>query len=225
MQKIAGRGHDSLVIDAQTDGLMIEETRQRVEQYDPDFLVIPSAPSYLFWRCPPPELRVPREWFDGIAGAPSGQRGLRAARVLVGPHGSATPPAPLRQSGAAAVSRGQAVAVPHALEPRAGQPVVAQRRGAVAEIEGHVAQVVGAARDRQLVPQPFRQLQRATEPALGVGQVAQRERPGRRHVLGPHLAVHVALRPVAIARLQRGRAARRRIRSDRTRADRIPAQQ
>ncbi len=60
-QKIAGRGHDSLLIDAQTDGLTLEETRRRVADYAPDFIVIPSAPSYLFWRCPPPELRVPRE--------------------------------------------------------------------------------------------------------------------------------------------------------------------
>ena len=104
-QKIAGRGHDSLLIDAQTDELTLAETRQRVEDYDPDFLVIPSAPSYLFWRCPPPELRVPREWFGGIADGLSEER--RAVKVLVGPHGSATPAAALRKSGADAVIRGE----------------------------------------------------------------------------------------------------------------------
>jgi anaerobic magnesium-protoporphyrin IX monomethyl ester cyclase len=101
-QKIAGRGHDSQLIDAQTDGLTMEETRQRVAAYDPDFLVIPSAPSYLFWRCPPPELRIPREWFAGIADSAP-----RAARILIGPHGSATPKAALRKSGADAVIRGE----------------------------------------------------------------------------------------------------------------------
>ena len=112
-QKIAGRGHDSLLIDAQTDGLTLDETRRRVADYAPDFLVIPSAPSYLFWRCPPPELRVPREWFDGLASAVSGKgvseehRARRAVKVLVGPHGSATPAAALRKSGADAVIRGE----------------------------------------------------------------------------------------------------------------------
>jgi len=116
-QKIAGRGHDSLLVDAQTDALTLEETRRRVLHYDPDFLVIPSAPSYLFWRCPPPELRVPREWFEGIAGL-CGERhgtrasrlretGLRATKVLVGPHGSATPAAALYKSGADALIRGE----------------------------------------------------------------------------------------------------------------------
>ena len=71
----------------------------RVEGFDPDFLVIPSAPSYLFWRCPPPELRIPREWFAGIGG--------RAAKVLIGPHGSATPRAAMHKTGASVVIQGE----------------------------------------------------------------------------------------------------------------------
>ena len=39
-----------------------------LERFAPDFLVIPTAPSYLFWRCPPPELRVPMEWFAALGG-------------------------------------------------------------------------------------------------------------------------------------------------------------
>ena len=34
--------------------------------FDEDFLVMPTAPSYLFWRCPQPELRVPRQWFAAL---------------------------------------------------------------------------------------------------------------------------------------------------------------
>src|SRR6266540_6615574 len=104
--KVKESGNEGLVVDAQTDGLTIEETKRRVARFDPDFLVIPSAPSYLFWRCPPPELRVPREWFDGLASSVSGKgvskehRVRRAVKVLVGPHGSATPAAALRKSGA-----------------------------------------------------------------------------------------------------------------------------
>ncbi len=98
-QKIGARGSHSLLIDAQTDGLTLAETRERAASYDPDFLVIPSAPSYLFWRCPPPELRIPQEWFAGIGG--------RAAKILIGPHGSATPRAALRKTGADAVIKGE----------------------------------------------------------------------------------------------------------------------
>lgn len=98
-QKIRAKGNEALVVDAQTDDLTLAETRQRVETFDPDFLVIPSAPSYLFWRCPPPELRVPQEWFSGIGG--------RAAKVLIGPHASATPRAAMHKSGADLVIKGE----------------------------------------------------------------------------------------------------------------------
>src|SRR3954469_25831399 len=64
--KVREGGHEPLLIDAQVDKLSIEETKVRVDAFNPDFLVIPSAPSYLFWRCPPPEVRVPREWIAGI---------------------------------------------------------------------------------------------------------------------------------------------------------------
>jgi B12-binding domain/radical SAM domain protein of rhizo-twelve system len=98
-QKIHAKGNQALVVDAQTDNLTLDETRERVAAFDPDYLVIPSAPSYLFWRCPPPELRIPRQWFDGIGG--------RAAKVLIGPHGSATPRAAMHKTGAAVVIKGE----------------------------------------------------------------------------------------------------------------------
>jgi anaerobic magnesium-protoporphyrin IX monomethyl ester cyclase len=97
--KIKEAGHEPLVVDAQTDQLSIAATRDRVLAFDPDFLVIPSAPSYLFWRCPPPEVRVPAEWFRGIGG--------RARKVLVGPHSSATPVAAMRKTGADIVIKGE----------------------------------------------------------------------------------------------------------------------
>ena len=80
-------GHDALLVDAQNDRLTIEEARRQVDGFEPDFLVIPTAPSYLFWRCPPPEVRVPKEWFAGM--------GTKAVKVAIGPHTSATPAAAL----------------------------------------------------------------------------------------------------------------------------------
>jgi len=81
-------GHEAAIIDGQLFDMSLEQIRGRVADLDPDVAVIATAPSYLFWRCPPPELRVPQE----VA------RTLRPhARLLVavGPHASVTPRAAL----------------------------------------------------------------------------------------------------------------------------------
>jgi anaerobic magnesium-protoporphyrin IX monomethyl ester cyclase len=97
--KVREAGHEPLLIDAQTDNLTIGETKLRVDAFTPDFLVIPSAPSYLFWRCPPPEVKVPKEWFAGLD--------TKAKKVLIGPHASATPGAAMRKTGADIALRGE----------------------------------------------------------------------------------------------------------------------
>src|SRR3954447_14146802 len=61
--QVRAAGHAALLIDAQSDGLDLATVKDRVSKFAPNFLVIPTAPSYLFWRCPPPELRVPQQWF------------------------------------------------------------------------------------------------------------------------------------------------------------------
>ena len=97
--KIRETGQDCLLIDAQNDGLGLQEVQSRLDQFDPDFLVIPSAPSYLFWRCPPPELRVPSQWMSGLK--------TKARKVAVGPHSSATPAAVLRKLDCEIALRGE----------------------------------------------------------------------------------------------------------------------
>ncbi len=59
-------GHEVLLIDANIEGLSTEETLTRLSAFPYDFLVIPTAPSYLFWRCPQPELRVPAQWISAL---------------------------------------------------------------------------------------------------------------------------------------------------------------
>jgi anaerobic magnesium-protoporphyrin IX monomethyl ester cyclase len=98
-EQIREAGHDALVLDAQTDHLSMEEARCRVRAFTPDFLVIPTAPSYLFWRCPPPELRVPMEWIAGLESP--------AIKVTIGPHPSATPAATIRKTGCDVAMRGE----------------------------------------------------------------------------------------------------------------------
>ncbi len=92
-------GHSSVLIDAHMENISPEQVYTQVAAFKPDFVVIPSAPSYLFWRCPQPELRVPREWIRAL-------RGLGQS-VVIGPHGSATPAATLRKTGADIVLRGE----------------------------------------------------------------------------------------------------------------------
>ena len=77
-------GHEVQLIDAQLEQLSLAEVRARVENFHPDFAVVTTAPSYLFWRCAPPELRVPLETIGAI-------RGCARAVAAVGPHGSTTP--------------------------------------------------------------------------------------------------------------------------------------
>ncbi len=97
-------GHQVLLIDALMDDLSADEVRRKLDAFQQDFLVIPTAPSYLFWRCPQPELRVPRQWIAQLQ-PPSGTR--RGKVVVIGPHGSATPLATLEKTGADIVLRGE----------------------------------------------------------------------------------------------------------------------
>lgn len=93
-------GHAVEIVDAQLFGLSLEETRARVEAVEPDVTVVTTAPSYLFWRCAPPELRVPKQTVAAL-------QGVGGRMVAVGPHGSATPKATLRKLGVEAVVMGE----------------------------------------------------------------------------------------------------------------------
>lgn len=97
--KVHEAGHECLLIDAQLDELSTEEVKSRLDRFAPDFLVIPTAPSYLFWRCPPPELRVPLQWFNALES--------KAVKVAIGPHSSATPGAVLRKLNCDVAMRGE----------------------------------------------------------------------------------------------------------------------
>src|SRR5207248_7674977 len=97
--KIVEAGHEALLIDAQVENLDIRQVKSKLDAFAPGFLVIPTAPSYLFWRCPPPELRVPMEW--------TAELGSKAVKVLIGPHPSATPAAAIRKTDCDVALRGE----------------------------------------------------------------------------------------------------------------------
>lgn len=93
-------GHEVMLVDATLEALDLPAVRARVEAFAPDITVITTAPTYLFWRCPPPELRSPLRACKAL-------RDVSPRLVVVGPHGSTTPQATLRKLPVDAVVMGE----------------------------------------------------------------------------------------------------------------------
>ncbi|MDF2695478.1 MAG: radical protein, partial [Labilithrix sp.] len=87
------QGHDVILVDAQLMGVDDSGIREELARFRPDMTVVTTAPSYLFWRCAPPELRVPMSTANAI-------REVAGTLVVVGPHASTTPRATLKKLGA-----------------------------------------------------------------------------------------------------------------------------
>jgi anaerobic magnesium-protoporphyrin IX monomethyl ester cyclase len=93
-------GHRAEIFDAQAEALDLPALRQEVEAFAPDMLVVTTAPSYLFWRCAPPELRVPQQTLAALDG-------VAPVAVAVGPHASTTPRAAVAKLGVDAAVMGE----------------------------------------------------------------------------------------------------------------------
>ncbi len=125
-------GHETLLLDG---ALLHKEAAQLaddVDHFGADITVVTTAPSYLFWRCAPPELRVPAEFLKLL-----GRRGGRT--VAIGPHGSATPATTLRKLGVDAVILGESDEVIPTLANNSdwtSVPSIAQFSGDEVQING-----------------------------------------------------------------------------------------
>ena len=97
---LEAQGHAVLMLDGALDALTNEDLADRVAAFGADTTVVTTAPTYLFWRCAPPELRSPRAFVLAL-----GRRGGRTCAV--GPHGSVTPETTLRKLGVDVVVRGE----------------------------------------------------------------------------------------------------------------------
>jgi B12-binding domain/radical SAM domain protein of rhizo-twelve system len=93
-------GHEVLLLDGHITATPLAALADEAARFRPDMTVVTTAPTYLFWRCAPPELRVPREFLLALGG----RGGLT---VAVGPHGSATPDTTLRKLGVDIVVMGE----------------------------------------------------------------------------------------------------------------------
>ena len=126
-------GHEVLLRDGHLEGLSHAELAEAVAAFAPGLTVVATAPSYLFWRCAQPELRVPRDLLDAI-----GRSG--GMTVAVGPHGSATPAATLRKLGVDAVVMGECEEV---ITARAAGGVPGEVPGTAALRDGALVQSGG----------------------------------------------------------------------------------
>lgn len=77
-------GHDVLLLDAHLFDLTLPEVRERLRAFAPALIVLTTAPGYLSWSCPPPELDVTLELATAL-------EDLGTALVVIGPHGSTSP--------------------------------------------------------------------------------------------------------------------------------------
>ncbi|HEX6978298.1 MAG TPA: TIGR04295 family B12-binding domain-containing radical SAM protein [Alphaproteobacteria bacterium] len=93
-------GHEAAIFDAHLHDLPLNAVRNAVADFAPDATVVTTAPTYLFWRCAPPELRVPRAVLQRVAD-------VAGVRIAVGPHGSTTPQTALRKLGVDVVVMGE----------------------------------------------------------------------------------------------------------------------
>jgi B12-binding domain/radical SAM domain protein of rhizo-twelve system len=93
-------GHPTLMLDGHLFDRDDEDLIREIENFRPDMTVVTTAPTYLFWRCAPPELRIPTNFLRQL-----GHRG--GCTVAVGPHGSVTPGSVLRKLQVDAVIRGE----------------------------------------------------------------------------------------------------------------------
>jgi anaerobic magnesium-protoporphyrin IX monomethyl ester cyclase len=93
-------GHRTELIDAHHFALSLTDIEAELRAFAPDMAVVTTAPTYLFWRCAPPELRVPQELCRAI-------RELVPLLVVVGPHGSTTPRTALAKLAADLVVMGE----------------------------------------------------------------------------------------------------------------------
>lgn len=93
-------GHEAVLVDAHAEDLGPGALRARIEAIAPDATVVTTAPSYLFWRCAPPELRVPIDALRAMGDA-------AGMTIAVGPHASTSPGAALRKLGVDVVVLGE----------------------------------------------------------------------------------------------------------------------
>jgi radical SAM superfamily enzyme YgiQ (UPF0313 family) len=76
---------ESKIFDAYANNQTIDELVEEVKEFSPDITVLETAPTYLFWRCPPLDLSVPSKTLKTI------KQSINSKNVIIGPHGTIDP--------------------------------------------------------------------------------------------------------------------------------------
>ena len=139
-------GHETLLLDAHLCGLDETRCRRAVAAFRPDMTVVTTAPSYLFWRCAPPELRVPRVDAGGDRAARRRDRRGRSARLGDAANRRCASSASMWSCGASARRSIAALADRGAPDGDRRDGVPARRRSAVCIGPTAAARFVGPAR-------------------------------------------------------------------------------
>jgi anaerobic magnesium-protoporphyrin IX monomethyl ester cyclase len=140
-------GHEVLMLDGQIQALDYAAIARQLRDFQPGMTVVTTAPTYLFWRCAPPELRVPRQMLAALGEA-------AGMTVAVGPHGSATPVPVLRKLACDIIVRGECEEVVAALADSPHRRDIASI--AYRDREGSVQVVGGTAATRFTDMPPLR---------------------------------------------------------------------
>ena len=127
---LQANGHEAAIFDGQLEALTQAEIVNQVRAFAPDFMVVTTAPSYLFWRCAPPELRVPQDLCFAL-------RDIPAKLVVVGPHASTTPRPTLKKLQADIAVLGECEEIlPQLAAPLAETSSIAYRTGGNIVVRG-----------------------------------------------------------------------------------------
>ena len=106
---LGAAGHEARIFDAHAEALDLPELTGQVIRFAPEMIVVTTAPSYLFWRCAPPELRVPQQTLHAIRAAWTAARASLPPplTLVIGPHASSTPGAAIKKLHADAAVLGE----------------------------------------------------------------------------------------------------------------------
>lgn len=92
---------EAQIFDAYASGKSFEELSKEVADFKPDLAIVETTPTYLFWRCPPLDLSVPKKVINDL------REKLDSKVAVIGPHGTNDPEWTMRNTKADVVIRGE----------------------------------------------------------------------------------------------------------------------
>ncbi|MCJ7443253.1 MAG: radical SAM protein [Methanotrichaceae archaeon] len=99
---ILSKNHEILVIDAFLERLNNKDLQLRLRSFEPEVVVMSTAPSYLFWRCCPLDISLPKKVSHIVRSS------SKAISIIIGPHPTVSPKWVLKECQCDDLVRGEA---------------------------------------------------------------------------------------------------------------------